>query len=233
MFSILNHIVLVLQSALVPVLIIVILVLVVITLGLLRELQRLWSLQRPLQHQPDAIRDPQQWHQPLSQPPRAAYANPSYSPAEPPDRAAVVQPSLPSDIIEPARPSRPNSSNADDPLNDKRWLKLVEECIGLFDDLDRHLASFDPARQALAEHVLLQLQEILERSNVELITDDTTFERRRHQPEPPTTGVVPGTPIIKTLSPGFAVERRVLRRARVRVAEIPTKRNEVKRNEES
>jgi molecular chaperone GrpE (heat shock protein) len=109
-------------------------------------------------------------------------------------------------------------SDLNDPLSDKRWLKLVEECVGLFDDLDRHFASLDPARQDLAEHLLLQLQEILERSDVEIIAGDTIFERRLHQSEQADIGAVSGVCIVETLSPGFIVGRRVLRRARVRVA---------------
>jgi molecular chaperone GrpE (heat shock protein) len=109
-------------------------------------------------------------------------------------------------------------SDINDSLSDKHWLKLVEECVDLFDDLDRHFASFDPARQELAEHMLLQLQEILERSEVEIITGDTIFERRLHQSEQADTDAISGAYIVETLRPGFIVGHRVLRRARVRVA---------------
>jgi|RhiMetdeSRZDD1v2_1073273.scaffolds.fasta_scaffold172429_1 hypothetical protein len=42
---------------------------------------------------------------------------------------------------------------SEDLLENKRWLGLVEECVTLFDELDRHGASFDPQRREVAEHV--------------------------------------------------------------------------------
>jgi len=203
-----------LQLALVPALIIVILVLIVIIVWLLRELQQVRSARQPTQ---------------------PVYLPSIYRPSTPslPDTFGRVGQTIPpqrkegergdlgaASPLNPAVPPQPIAPDLDDPLNDKRWLKLVEECVGLFDDLDSHLASFDPPRQQLTDHVLLQLQEILERSDVEIIADDTTFDRHRHQPERTAAGAVPGTPIAKTLSPGFAVEGRVLRRARVRLAEV-------------
>ena len=225
MIPFLNHIFILLRLVIVPVLIIVILALIIILVGLLRKLQQHRSLQQSPQYHPGATSmnpDQLQRLRSLQQSPQAAYPHPTYTPAEPERREAVVRPSSQSDTSEPSSPPRPIPTHHDDPLNDKRWLKLVEECVGLFDNLDRHFASFDPARQELVEHVLLQLQEILERSDVELIAGDATFERRRHQPEQPDARAAPGTPIIETLSPGFAVGNRVLRRARVRLAEIPS-----------
>jgi hypothetical protein len=104
-------------------------------------------------------------------------------------------------------------------LDDKRWLSLVEESVALFDDLDRHHAQFDPSSQELAEHVCARLQEILERCGVQSIAGDMVFDRNRHQPERADASVAAGATITATLSPGFAVERRVLRRARVRLAD--------------
>jgi hypothetical protein len=104
----------------------------------------------------------------------------------------------------------------EDPLENKRWLGLVEECVTLFDELDRHGASFDPPRREVAEHVCYRLQEILERSGIALISGDSTFDRNRHRPEP-AAGIAAGAVIAETLSPGFSVGRRVLRRARVRL----------------
>jgi len=107
-------------------------------------------------------------------------------------------------------------------LEDKRWLKLAEECADLFDELDIHSATFDDASRELADHVCSRLQEILERSGVELISGDLVFDRHRHQPERAASVAASGTTIAETLSPGFVVGRRVLRRARVRLIEPGT-----------
>jgi hypothetical protein len=53
---------------------------------------------------------------------------------------------------------------------------------------------------------------------VETICSDATFDRLRHQPDHTRPGITQGAAIAQTLSPGFAVGRRVLRRARVRLA---------------
>jgi hypothetical protein len=105
----------------------------------------------------------------------------------------------------------------DPPPADEQWMDLVEECVGVVKDLDRHMNGFDSARQELADHVILSLAEGLERTGVELISDDEIFDSKRHEPANATARVAPGTPIAEILSPGFAVGRRVLRRAQVRV----------------
>jgi len=105
----------------------------------------------------------------------------------------------------------------DPPPADEQWMDLVEECVGVVKDLNRHMNGFDSARQELADHVILSLAEGLERTGVELISDDEIFDSKRHEPANATSRVAPGTPIAEILSPGFAVGRRVLRRAQVRV----------------
>ena len=106
-------------------------------------------------------------------------------------------------------------------VENKPWLKLVEECVELYDQLDRNRGRFDRAGQELTDHVTYRLQEILDRCGVELIAGETTFDYTRHQPEQTTASVAAGAPITETLSPGFSLGRRVLRRARVRLAEAP------------
>lgn len=108
-------------------------------------------------------------------------------------------------------------STKDSPPIDKPWIDLVEECVGIVKDLDRHMSGFDPARQELADHVILSLAEGLERAGVDIISDDETFDRKRHEPAEAKSRTAPGATVVETLSPGFAVGRRVLRRARVRV----------------
>lgn len=99
----------------------------------------------------------------------------------------------------------------------EQWMNLVEECAGVVNDLDRHMGSFDPARREVADHVILKLAEGLERSGVDLILDDEDFDSRRHQSVEAKSGTVSGATIAETVSPGFAVGRRVLRKAQVRV----------------
>jgi molecular chaperone GrpE (heat shock protein) len=107
----------------------------------------------------------------------------------------------------------------DDLLTDKPWIKLAQECVTLFDELDRKSASMDPRRQELAGYVCSQLEEILERSGVTIISGDLAFDESRHRPYPAVSRVADGTAIAETLSPGFVVGPRVLRRARVRLAD--------------
>jgi hypothetical protein len=68
------------------------------------------------------------------------------------------------------------------PVEDGHWMKLVEECVEVVDELDEHMDSFDAPRREVAGHVLLRLEEILGRSGVEVISNDATFDRARHKP---------------------------------------------------
>jgi hypothetical protein len=104
-------------------------------------------------------------------------------------------------------------------LLNKPWLDLVEECVELFDELDEHAPGFDAPRREMIKHVTLRLQEILERSGVETIADDHIFDRRRHRLMPPQVHAKSGMPLAEIISPGFAVNGRVFRRAKVRGAE--------------
>ena len=107
-----------------------------------------------------------------------------------------------------------------DPLEDKRWLELVEGCVGIIDELDIHRSNFDLAAQELAEHLDFRFQEILERSGVTVIADEATFDRGRHQPERGAAQARPGDTVVETLRPGLAVGRRVFRRAVVRLSNL-------------
>ncbi len=102
-------------------------------------------------------------------------------------------------------------------LEDGHWMKLVEECVEVVNELDDHMSNFDAPRREVARHVILRLEEVLGRSGVEIIENDASFDRARHQQTPASAVTAPGAPISETLSPGFAVGPRVLRRARVRV----------------
>jgi hypothetical protein len=102
-------------------------------------------------------------------------------------------------------------------LEDGRWMTLVEECVEVVDDLDEHMDSFDTPRREVAGHVILRLEDILERSGVEVISNDAIFDRARHKPDADHSGTGNGAAVRETLSPGFAVGPRVLRRARVQL----------------
>lgn len=104
------------------------------------------------------------------------------------------------------------------PLRNERWLGLAESCATLFDDLDAQMSGSDVPRQQMARHVENRLREILIHSGVEVIARDRVFDVRRHQLDQASEEVAPGTPIAAFVSPGFAVEDRVLRRAIVRTA---------------
>lgn len=140
-----------------------------------------------------------------------------------PSPAIASEPALPS----PAAPERPEpEASVPEPLDgelldNRPWLKLVEESVALFDELDRHRADFDAPRQEVADHVICRLQEILERCGVEPISGEGNFDRNRHQPEG-VTRVLPGATVAETLSPGFRVGKRILRRARVHVSKPAT-----------
>jgi molecular chaperone GrpE (heat shock protein) len=103
------------------------------------------------------------------------------------------------------------------PIEDGRWIKLVEECVEMVDELDEHMGSFDAPRREVAGHVILRLEEILGRSGVEIISNEATFNRARHKPDADHSSTDNGATVDETLSSGFAVGPRVLRRARVRL----------------
>ncbi len=113
-----------------------------------------------------------------------------------------------------AETSDPERANI---LEDERWMKLVEECVEVVDELDEHMESFDAPRREVARHVILRLEEILGRSGVEIISNDATFDRARHKPDAEHAATDNGAAVRQTLSAGFAVGSRVLRRARVRL----------------
>lgn len=207
-----------LQLVLLPIFLCIILGLIFMIFRLRQEVQRLQLLEQsqPIYPPPRPSLRPSQplvlaSRQPVQQ------AQPGVSPPESEHGQKMVPLSSQSEVVD--TPQQSAKPDQDGPLDDKQWVGLVEGCVGLYDELDRHFASLDPECRALAEHVLLRLQEILGRSNVEVIAGEAIFDRHRHQPEQTETRVMPGAVIAETLRPGFAVGHRVLRRARVRLVE--------------
>ena len=148
----------------------------------------------------------------------AATLSSNVKPAEP----ITAQPAA----LEPAAPliaaTLADLASPDDPLNNKPLMQLVEECVLLFDELDRLRPGLEASTQDFADHVASRVQEILERCGATIISGDLTFDHRRHQQETTDPLIADGSPIAETQSPGFAVGRRVFRRARVKLTENAT-----------
>lgn len=118
---------------------------------------------------------------------------------------------------EPGAPSPTPAWPPVDSLNNRPWIKLAEDCVALYDELDHHLTALDAGGRDLAEHVCLRLQEILQRNDVTIIDEDGGFERTLHQPTGGSAGGGSEPRQVTILSPGFRVGRRILRRARVQL----------------
>lgn len=104
-----------------------------------------------------------------------------------------------------------NTEEGTDPLDNRPWISLVEECVQLLDEMDREFEHANAASKEVAAHAVSRLGEILERAGVEVIDREAIFDRLRHQALKATRGMT----VIETVSPGYAVGRRVLRRAKV------------------
>ena len=102
---------------------------------------------------------------------------------------------------------------------DGKWLGLVEEVVLLLDEMERAQTTLAPNARELAEHVESRLGEILIRTGVQSINDESTFDRLRHQPLPGRSAKHGTAVIAETIRPGLIVGRRVLRRAVVRLAD--------------
>ncbi len=117
-------------------------------------------------------------------------------------------------------PPPPHEATSSNSLDNRQWVSLVEECVELFDEFERHKESFDDSSRELAEHINSRLQEILERAGVETIASDSNFDPRRHKPKNAiSVEATVNALIAETISPGFAIGPRVLRRAHVRLVE--------------
>lgn len=101
-------------------------------------------------------------------------------------------------------------------LENHEWVRFVEECAALYDQLDGWAMEFDEPRRELTETVCLQLKDILVRSGVEVIDQSGPFDHNKHLPAKGTRIAI-GT-AVRIVSPGFAVGPRVFRRATVEIA---------------
>jgi hypothetical protein len=95
------------------------------------------------------------------------------APVEKASVAPLINPALPCEL---SHSRIPAENVSDDTLQNKPWLNLVEECVDLYDELYRLQSSLDTSAQELADHCRCRLLEILERSGVSILADNTTFD---------------------------------------------------------
>jgi molecular chaperone GrpE (heat shock protein) len=111
-----------------------------------------------------------------------------------------------------AAPESPETT----PVHSEEWLDLVKECCDLMDEIDELQRSYAPEDDDRLYHVSLRMETILDRAGLERIENETEYDVRRHFA--PGEGPVPkGARIVETIRPGFRIDRRVLRRAHVKV----------------
>jgi hypothetical protein len=143
----------------------------------------------------------------------AAEPHTPISPQPPLQPPAPVPPEMP----HPVAPDQPAAVPTI--LDNGPFIKLTEQCVELFDELDSAAADFDEGRRELAGHVMDRLLDALTACGVDPIDQNGVFDRALHQAIRRPAGLASGDPAwsVRILSPGFKLERRVLRRARVKV----------------
>ena len=115
-------------------------------------------------------------------------------------------------------PVLPQEEPSSSILDNQAYIKLVEDIVYLGDELAKIRTTLPEAAVGLAEYVAAQLEEILDRNGVTPIEEETRYDVRRHQVVPMRL-VADGADIIRTIEPGWCLENRILRRARVEVAD--------------
>ncbi len=102
-------------------------------------------------------------------------------------------------------------------LDNKPYVKVIEDLFQLSSEMERIGGkSSDEGMKSIAEHVFMRLEEIFERNGLSPIDGERSFDVRRHKPEPAAV-VADGSEITETLSPGWSLDERVMRRAKVRI----------------
>lgn len=134
---------------------------------------------------------------------------------------------LPEDLVDPEKEERcetPTVEEAPIPektvsiLDNKPYVKVIEDLFQLSSEMERIGGkSSDDGIKSIAEHVFMRLEEIFERNGLSSIDGEKNFDVRRHKPEPVSV-VADGSEIAETLSPGWSLDERVMRRAKVRIA---------------
>ena len=84
------------------------------------------------------------------------------------------------------------------------------------DEIDALLRESDTENDNRLQHVSLRMETILDRSGLERIENEPEYDICRHFVV--SDGPIPkGARIVETLRPGFRLDRRILRRAQVKV----------------
>lgn len=105
------------------------------------------------------------------------------------------------------------------PLLDNRpFVKLAEECVDMMNEFEGYIERLETREgKMMVELIVKRLQELLERSGLHRIDDETElFSVLRHIPIP-IESVSEGTPLNGIIRAGLALENRVLRKAKVNV----------------
>jgi len=102
------------------------------------------------------------------------------------------------------------------PLENKPFVKLVEECIDLMNEFESYTERLESEEgKMMAQMIVRRLQESLERSGLERIDDEKEpFTILKHKPEP-MMPVAEGKTLKGIIAPGLAIENRVFRKAKV------------------
>lgn len=112
---------------------------------------------------------------------------------------------------------RPDDGLLLPPSDADRFVRAVEELTKLVAILDRQKGQVDEVTRPWLNYLIDQVTGVLVRCDVELIDGEAMYRRARHEPVGSAAMPAEGQEIVETLRPGFALGRRVLLRARVRL----------------
>jgi len=142
---------------------------------------------------------------------------PADNPAPPPEPPQVHTETVskPEETVENSPQPVSVLSVPEDPLMNKAWLGLAEECVSLYDEMFCLSSEVSPESKEMLLHLMIRIQQTLERSDVEVTEDVRSFDRLRHK-DVGKSMPADGTPVVATLSPGYSVGRKVLRKAIVK-----------------
>lgn len=98
--------------------------------------------------------------------------------------------------------------------SDAAFFDVIKDCADLLIQLEDMEGRLDEKAKPLAEHVKINLQEIIERAGANRIDGEVRFDVARHQPVPAKV-VAKGSTIKATLGPGYEVGGKIVKRARV------------------
>lgn len=134
---------------------------------------------------------------------------------KPPRREPLGDPLPPEPPVAPAH--RPDDGPLLPPSDADRFVQAVGELTELVAVLDRQRGQVDEVARPWLDYLIDQVTGVLVRCDVELIDSEAAYRRARHEPVGSAAMPAEGQEIVETIRPGFALGRRVLLRARVRL----------------